>query len=373
MSLALYPMAVLARYTRSSMLDVLRTDYMRTARSKGLGEQRHPAPPLPANALLPVVTIAGIVIADIATGSFFVETIYQVPGVGRYFVQSITGRDYPVILGTVLLLGFVVSVMNLLVDLSTRCSTRGSAPGDDSCTEENELFLLRRRCRERGRCKHRPYKRRVCPGHAVDSAIQRIGETVVAEPATIGTAAAQPPVGVLVRRTAPRGSGARHSAALLRSRLAVIAGILLILLVLLAVFAPFVTPYDYTAQDYSALTQPPSREHWLGTDDLGRDILSRLIFGARISLAVGLVVQGVILLIGVPAGLIAAHFGGKIDTVIMRLVDSLYSIPSLLFVIVIMTFLRATFASARRRLHRGAGHRSTRRPAGSSASSSASV
>jgi ABC-type dipeptide/oligopeptide/nickel transport system permease component len=116
-SLALYPMAVLARYTRSSLLEVLRTDYMRTARSKGLTERvmlvRHGL----RNALLPVVTIAGIVLADIATGSFFVETIYQVPGVGRYFVQSISGRDYPVIIGTVLLLGLVVSVMNLVVDL----------------------------------------------------------------------------------------------------------------------------------------------------------------------------------------------------------------------------------------------------------------
>jgi ABC-type dipeptide/oligopeptide/nickel transport system permease component len=117
LSLALYPMAVLARYTRSSMLEVLRTDYLRTARAKGIGERgvivRHAL----RNALLPVITIAGIVLADIATGSFFVETIYQVPGVGRYFVQSISARDYPVILGTVLLLGLVVSVMNLIVDL----------------------------------------------------------------------------------------------------------------------------------------------------------------------------------------------------------------------------------------------------------------
>ncbi len=116
-ALALYPAAVLARYTRSSMLDVLRMDYVRTARAKGLGERAVLAGHCLKNALLPVVTIAGIVLADIATGSFFVETIYQVPGVGRYFVQSISGRDYPLMLGTVLLLGFVVSLMNLIVDL----------------------------------------------------------------------------------------------------------------------------------------------------------------------------------------------------------------------------------------------------------------
>lgn len=117
LSLALYPMAVLARYTRSSMLEVLRTDYLRTARAKGIAERGVIVWHALRNALLPVITIAGIVLADIATGSFFVETIYQVPGVGRYFVQSISARDYPVILGTVLLLGLVVSVMNLVVDL----------------------------------------------------------------------------------------------------------------------------------------------------------------------------------------------------------------------------------------------------------------
>ncbi len=69
------------------------------------------------NALLPVVTVSGIILADVVTGSFFVETVYSVPGIGRYFVQSITERDYPVILGTVLLFGFIISVMNLVVDL----------------------------------------------------------------------------------------------------------------------------------------------------------------------------------------------------------------------------------------------------------------
>jgi oligopeptide transport system permease protein len=116
-ALALYPAAVLARYMRSSMLDVLSADYVRTARAKGLTPWSVIARHTVRNALLPVLTVAGIVLADVITGSFFVETVYQVPGIGRYFVNSITQHDYPVILGTVLLYGAVVSVMNLIVDL----------------------------------------------------------------------------------------------------------------------------------------------------------------------------------------------------------------------------------------------------------------
>jgi len=116
-ALALYPAAVLTRYMRSSMLDVLSADYVRTARAKGLNDHaviiRHAI----RNALLPVLTISGVILADVITGSFFVESIYSVPGLGRYFVESISKRDYPVILGTVLLFGAVVSVMNLIVDI----------------------------------------------------------------------------------------------------------------------------------------------------------------------------------------------------------------------------------------------------------------
>jgi ABC-type dipeptide/oligopeptide/nickel transport system permease component len=99
------------------MLEVLTTDYVRTARSKGLSERtvivRHGI----RNALLPVITVSGVVFADVITGSFFVESIYSVPGLGRYFVNSISERDYPVVLGTVLLFGAIISVMNLIVDL----------------------------------------------------------------------------------------------------------------------------------------------------------------------------------------------------------------------------------------------------------------
>lgn len=116
-ALALHPTALIARYTRASLLEVLRLDYVRTARAKGVRQRfvliRHCLP----NALIPVVTVAGIAFAEVVTGSFFVETVTGVPGIGRYFVTSVTARDYPVIIGTTLLFAAIVMTMNLLVDL----------------------------------------------------------------------------------------------------------------------------------------------------------------------------------------------------------------------------------------------------------------
>ncbi len=129
-----------------------------------------------------------------------------------------------------------------------------------------------------------------------------------------------------------------------RNKLAMASACFLIALSLIAIFVPMFYRYDYAQQDYTAITHGPSWAHPMGTDQLGRDIMIRLIFGARISLTVGIVVQTVIMLIGVPVGLIAGYFGGKADTAIMRTVDVLYAIPSLLFVIIIMTFLRGTFS-----------------------------
>jgi oligopeptide transport system permease protein len=130
-----------------------------------------------------------------------------------------------------------------------------------------------------------------------------------------------------------------------QNHLATAGAIFILVLALAALFVPAIYPHHYAHQDYSAVTQGPSWDHPMGTDHLGRDIFSRLIFGARISLTVGIVVQAVILLIGVPAGLAAGYFGGKIDTLLMRLVDILYALPGLLFVIIIMTFLRGTLGS----------------------------
>lgn len=117
LTLALGPMAMIARFTRSTMLDVIRADFVRTARAKGLHERRVILVHMLKNALIPVLTIIGPLFAGIGTGSFFVETIYRVPGLGRFFVESMTGRDYPMIMAVILLYGVFLAAMNLLVDV----------------------------------------------------------------------------------------------------------------------------------------------------------------------------------------------------------------------------------------------------------------
>lgn len=116
-TLALYPTAYITRLTRSSMLDVLGQDYIRTAKAKGVSPGRLVFGHALKNALSPVITYLGPMIANIVTGSLVVEKIFAVPGIGRTFVSSITDRDYPVIMGTTIVLAVLVVTMNLLSDI----------------------------------------------------------------------------------------------------------------------------------------------------------------------------------------------------------------------------------------------------------------
>ena len=116
-ALAGFPIAQIARYTRASMLEVTRKDYVRTAHSKGLKERSVVSIHMIRNALIPVVTILGPIFAFLVTGSFIIETIFSVPGIGRYFVLSIAQRDYGVIMAMVMLFAVTIAVMNLVVDV----------------------------------------------------------------------------------------------------------------------------------------------------------------------------------------------------------------------------------------------------------------
>lgn len=123
---------------------------------------------------------------------------------------------------------------------------------------------------------------------------------------------------------------------LIQNRAAMIGGITVLILIFLAIFAPWIAPYSYSYQNLDIGASPPSAEHLLGTDVLGRDLLSRLLYGARISLLVGFVATGVALVIGVSWGIVAGYFGGRVDSVMMRIVDVLYGLPFIIFIILLM-------------------------------------
>ncbi|WP_419883565.1 ABC transporter permease [Peribacillus sp. B-H-3] len=118
LALATAPMAIIARLTRTSMLEVLTQDYIRTARAKGLSPLKIVIKHALRNALLPVITVLGTLAASILTGTFVIEKIFAIPGMGKYFVDSIGNRDYPVIMGTTVFYSCILIVMLFLVDIA---------------------------------------------------------------------------------------------------------------------------------------------------------------------------------------------------------------------------------------------------------------
>jgi oligopeptide transport system permease protein len=116
-ALAGYQIAQIARYTRASMLEVTRKDYVRTAQSKGLKERAIVVRHMIRNALIPVVTILGPILAFLVTGSFIIEAFFGIPGIGRYYVQAIVQRDYSLIMAMTVIYAFAVAAMNVVVDV----------------------------------------------------------------------------------------------------------------------------------------------------------------------------------------------------------------------------------------------------------------
>ncbi len=124
------------------------------------------------------------------------------------------------------------------------------------------------------------------------------------------------------------------------NRLAMAGLVVIVFIALLAAFGPLFSPYSYSDQVLADANQPPSGAHWFGTDNLGRDLLTRVLYGARISLSIGIVASLLNLTIGVVYGGIAGYCGGRTDSVMMRIVDIMYGIPLLLYVILLMVVLK---------------------------------
>ncbi len=128
--------------------------------------------------------------------------------------------------------------------------------------------------------------------------------------------------------------------ALSKNRLALIGGAIVLVLALMAVAAPLVSPHDPHKPDVKRILEPPSMRHWLGTDQIGRDVLSRMLYGARVSLAVGFVSVGIATAIGIALGAGAGYHGGPVDGAVMRLVDLMLVFPRFFLLLAVLAFLK---------------------------------
>ena len=137
---------------------------------------------------------------------------------------------------------------------------------------------------------------------------------------------------------AEEGASLWHDAwlRLKKNRAAVTGGIVLVVMVVLVLLTPWIAPYGYEAQNLDLGATPPSAAHWLGTDIFGRDLLTKILYGGRISLAVGFIATAVALVIGVTWGAVAGYVGGRVDSMMMRFVDILYALPFMIFIILLM-------------------------------------
>lgn len=131
---------------------------------------------------------------------------------------------------------------------------------------------------------------------------------------------------------------------LLKNKMAVVGGIIIIILALLAIFAPYIAPYHYAKGSLLENYAKPGAKYLLGADFMGRDLLSRIIYGTRISLTVGLIGAITAFIIGVLYGIVSGYYGGKVDDIMMRFVDIMYGFPTLLLIILLMVLFKSSFA-----------------------------
>ena len=151
-----------------------------------------------------------------------------------------------------------------------------------------------------------------------------------------------------IEQTVDAGDGPWRVAlrALLARRTAVFGAVVLVAVVLLALLAPWIAPYDPLATSWAAVRKAPSAAHWFGTDEVGRDLLSRTIWGARASLSAGVIAVSIAVALGVPIGMLAGYVGGWVDAVIGRITDAMLAVPFLILAIALAAFLGPSLGNA---------------------------
>ena len=279
--------------TRSAMLEVLREDYVRTARAKGLFRKliirRHAL----RNALLPVVTIIGIEFAFLMGGLVVTEQVFNLNGLGKLFVESVTNHDYTM----------TQALVMLVVAIFVAHQPRG----------RHHLRVARSAHPLRVTGRRSWQRSHILPPRAGRS-ICRSGPSLADEPVAVLRAAT---------RWAPSGA------------------VVVVVMIVMAAFADFDRrPTTRSPTTSTPCWRPPSAEYWLGTDQFGRDVFSRIVYGARTALLVGFVSAFVGATIGLVLGVASAYFGGRFDLIFQRILDVLMAFPLIILALAVVVDLR---------------------------------
>jgi len=321
---------------RSSIVEVLSEDYILTAKAKGLNHFQILRDHALKNAMLPMITLLALSLAYTVGGAIQIETVFSWPGLGRLIFDSVGKQDYPVLQGAFLLIAVSVIGANFLADLlysllDPRVKMASSTAGTG--TSLGQAIL------------------------AMPNSLLALFASVIRFPIALWNVLEKVPktgreIGELLKRASTALRRSRRSLSDLfetarqtfgQKPMALVGLVMLFLILFMAIFAPLIVPYSteelattrVTAAD---ILTPPDGDHILGTDDAGKDVLSQLIYGARISLIVGFSASFMSLIIGTGVGMAAGYFGGRVDTLLMRLVDLLMVIPTLPLMLVIISF-----------------------------------
>ena len=268
----------LARMVRASMLEILGENHIRTARAFGLPERTivlHYALRL---AILPTVTLLGVGIGNMLSGVVFAEIVFARPGVGKLIFDAVITRNYPLVMGSVIMTTILFVLCTTLADLVSAFS--GPAHPGESLVDESSFSELPKRSALRNMLSH-----------------------------------------------------------LRRDHLAVIGLVLVVVIVSSAILAPWIVPYDPNKINVRYRLKPPTTDHLLGTDQLGRDVFSRVIMGSRVALQVALVSISISGIIGLVLGMLAGYGPKWLDGLLIVIFDTVRSFPTIMFALAVVTLV----------------------------------
>jgi len=348
-------MADLTRTTRSTMLDTLTQDYLRTARAKGMPEKlvvnKHALKP----AMIPILTVTMGQLSGAIAGAALTESVFSWPGVGILVVDAVKNRDVPMACGVLIIKCVLIGVIEMVTDLlyvavDPRLRTHFAAEAGKRQPLWKEIVGdIRQAVRSVVTIPQRV--RRALDENKANRALalrEKEERKARAEAAKAARAARGKEKRVLVsKQYSKRSQLGEFWYRYRQNKGAVVALVILLLLALNCIFADVIFDYETQVTGYNLfeIYQKPNAKHWFGTDELGRDLFARVMYGARYSLSIGLATVALAMVVGLPVGAMCGYFGGKIDLYVSRILDIIGSIPGLLMGILVVSALGQSTSS----------------------------